>query len=342
MHAREVVSPDLFPALWTRPPYEAIMACLNSLDGTANDGSRLDDDNNDDDDAANRPAVAVSAHHVRRDAGAVARYLGDLVMSGLAWIADEDAREAVWTTASQRLAARCGRTALGTITRRWPLVDTTVVKGNGNGNGTGASIDLYLEEPALVGDDAIGFKTWGTAYVLAQMLPALAVFNLSTGGGHPVLELGAGTGLLGLAAAVLWGADVVLSDLAAIVPNLAANVARKRSREADLGINSEHIDADADMDPLLFPRDHQFPLVLAADPLYDDDHPALLADDKSYGRVRTSAQPSAICAFVVLIRFVLTRDRAQRMLRGAARRLGPAKPAQTSTTSSLTTSSALD
>ncbi len=39
-----------------------------------------------------------------------------------------------------------------------------------------------------------------------------------------VLELGAGTGLVGLAAAAAWNADVHLTDIASIVPNLERNV----------------------------------------------------------------------------------------------------------------------
>jgi predicted nicotinamide N-methyase len=38
-----------------------------------------------------------------------------------------------------------------------------------------------------------------------------------------VLELGSGTGLLGLAAACIWKASVVLTDLPTIMPNLTHN-----------------------------------------------------------------------------------------------------------------------
>jgi predicted nicotinamide N-methyase len=43
-----------------------------------------------------------------------------------------------------------------------------------------------------------------------------------------VLELGSGTGLLGLAAACIWKTSVVLTDLPTIVPNLAHNASLNR------------------------------------------------------------------------------------------------------------------
>jgi len=77
--------------------------------------------------------------------------------------------------------------------------------------------------------DTLGLKTWGSSYVLAQLLHAfssgpLAHFLSGDNGPPPqILELGSGTGLLGLAAACIWQANVVLTDLPGILPNLAHN-----------------------------------------------------------------------------------------------------------------------
>ncbi|CAK7215521.1 Protein-lysine N-methyltransferase rrg1 [Sporothrix curviconia] len=298
MHIQGLMPPELFPAMRQQPSFADIMTCLNNLRASKSDPMAVDADDADADiwDCATpRDEIeahqAASAHEVQRYANAVSRYLGSIIMSDLAWLPSEDDREVLWATASRRIAERCGRTAMGDITRRWPLP----IDGEDEGGG-GGQIDLIIKEPALVGD-SLGFKTWGTSYAMARMLPALA----HTPGlrhlqpllrqGLPVLELGAGTGLLGLAAAALWRADVVLSDLATIVPNLAANVERNskiiqarggRARAGVLQWGARRSENDAEagvvvVDTELFPEDHQFPLVLVADPIYDEEHPALLA-----------------------------------------------------------------
>ncbi|KAJ4397607.1 Protein-lysine N-methyltransferase rrg1 [Gnomoniopsis smithogilvyi] len=207
----------------------------------------------------------------------IAAYLSRIIGSELAWISEEEEREAVWSEASKRFSERCGRSAMGEITRRWPF----------DGEGYPA-FDLVVREPPLTGDN-LGLKTWGSSYVLAQMLYNIGESALShllcRKDNQPVpqvLELGSGTGLLGLAAAPIWKAHVILSDLPEIMPNLNHNVevnrptiqARGGSVEAGAltwGGQEDEIDNE------LFPDQNKFRIIIVADPLYNDDHPRLLA-----------------------------------------------------------------
>lgn len=116
--------------------------------------------------------------------------------------------------------------AMGEIIRRWPFRD-----GKNVSSECGSDFDLAIREPPLTGD-SLGLKTWGSSYVLAQLLPQFSAGPLAHLflGDEPldVLELGSGTGLLGIAAACLWKADVTLTDLPNIIPNLSHNAELNR------------------------------------------------------------------------------------------------------------------
>jgi hypothetical protein len=108
--------------------------------------------------------------------------------------------------------------AMGEITRRWPF------ENDGYGE-----FSLAIREPPLTGD-SLGHKTWGSSYALAGLLHEFAAGPLAhlfppgaMSTPEEVLELGSGTGLLGLAAACVWKANVVLTDLPTIIANLMHN-----------------------------------------------------------------------------------------------------------------------
>ncbi|KAL4730195.1 Protein-lysine N-methyltransferase rrg1 [Fusarium chlamydosporum] len=256
-----------FPQMWERPSYAQLADILQTLELSPpiwNHKRRRSEIIEEQESLASQRKAEVT------------RYLSSIIKSPLSWIEDDDEKEVLWTQASKRMSERCGRTAMGEVIRSWPFEDGT------------DEFELIIREPALTGD-SLGFKTWGSSYVLSQHLPRMAetslfrLFDETLGQPKPdVLELGSGTGLLGLAAAAYWKVPVALSDLPNIVPNLRENVAKNtelvKSRGGSLTVGDLTWGGSEDeIDQTLFGQPHLFKIVLAADPMYDDDHPALLA-----------------------------------------------------------------
>lgn len=206
----------------------------------------------------------------------VTRYLTSIVSNPLKWIHEEEVKEEIWSQASLRMSERSGRTAMGALSREFRIPSAS------------DSFTLHIHEPALTGDD-LGLKTWAASYMLAKRLCTFNIAKPVRGQKTQVLELGSGTGLVGLAMAAL-GADVVLSDLPSIQENLARN-ARHNSTVVEQsggstrtsvldwtqptscqlfvgGVVTETLDAATS----------KFPLILAADSLYSSEHPRMLVD----------------------------------------------------------------
>ncbi|KAF2401577.1 hypothetical protein EJ06DRAFT_349372 [Trichodelitschia bisporula] len=235
------------PQLYTKPPAKQLLQALSQL-------SRAPPSWTDGDDKRDE------------DATGIAQYLTGIVANGLRWISDEE-REEVWEHASRALAARSGRSAMSAMTRsfRIPVRD--------------GAVDLLIHEPALT-EDNLGFKTWAASYLLAKRLHIDGIVVES----GRMLELGAGTGLVGIAAGAVFGAEVVLSDLPEIVGNLAQNVATNATVvEARGGSVSAAVLDWRDPKVLVGHGEERvgqtelFPVILAADSIYTPEHPALLA-----------------------------------------------------------------
>ncbi|KAG7132351.1 Protein-lysine N-methyltransferase EFM2 like protein [Verticillium longisporum] len=194
-----MLEPKDFPQMWQKPSSQDLRSCLQSLEMSPTIWSHT----------SRQPQIVEDQEataYVRRE---MSMYLSSIVKSGLTWIDDEEEKEFIWSEASRRLSERCGRTAMGEITRR--------------------------------------------------------------------------TGLLGIAAAALWKVDIVMSDLPEIMANLHHNANVNRSVIESLGgsLNDGALTwgstSEDEVDQALFGEKNQFKIVLAADPMYDDIHPVLLA-----------------------------------------------------------------
>ncbi|EEP78046.1 conserved hypothetical protein [Uncinocarpus reesii 1704] len=212
--------------------------------------------------------------HSRIDPAGVAQYLTGIISSALSWLDSDELRESIWDAASTRLCERSGRTALPSISRvfKIPMTDST-------------DFPVTLHEPSLTSDN-LGMKTWVSSYLLARrlgkfLLPPLELLLSTYNDVRPLqaLELGAGTGLVGIAFASLWGsaASVHLTDLPEIVPNLAHNVSLnhelllKTGSAVTTGVLDWSIQGQAEPE-----NREKYDIILAADPLYSPDHPRWL------------------------------------------------------------------
>lgn len=207
------------------------------------------------------------------DEAGLTRYLTNIIGSDLQWIDDDATKEEIWEQASLRLSERSGRNAMPAMSRsfRVPTAERDV--------------QITIHEPTLTADN-LGLKTWASSYMLAKRLHTVPTPSELTPD-FPVLELGSGTGLVGIAAAAVWGASVTLTDLPEIVPNLSRNIdANQATIQAGGGSTSAAV-LDWSMPDEISPftlgsspfdansSSAGFPIILAADSLYSPEHPRL-------------------------------------------------------------------
>lgn len=231
-------------------------------------------------------------------------YLTKIISSRLAWIEDDGQKECIWETAAQRLSERSGRTAMGAISRSFviplqpslpPSQDHSTgitVTNETNATGLDEYLDITLHEPTLTGD-TLGLKTWASSFLLAKRLAVLQHSLPRLPPETTVLELGSGTGLVGMAAAGIFATHVIMTDLPEIVPNLDGNAKLNASMLAVHGGRCSAAVLDWSKPDAFFLEEvdkgeaHTFPLILAADPIYSPEHPRLLAQAVGHHLTKT-------------------------------------------------------
>ena len=236
------------PQLYTSPSAASLLSTLDLLTRTASSFS-------------SQAGEATEESPNLVDENGLTRYLTSIISSSLHWIRDEDAREEIWASASARISERSGRSAMPTMLRTFKVAN---------------DVKIALREPSLT-EDKLGLKTWTSSLLLARRLTTLRKHIPSDE--FRVLELGAGTGLVGIAAACLWKAEVTLTDLPEIISNLQNNIDQNRDLIQSFGGLALNMSLDwSDIVHVPKSHDQRFPLVLAADPLYSPEHPRLLAN----------------------------------------------------------------
>jgi len=207
-----------FPQVWERPSFQDLLACLKQLHVEPPIW----------DPTTSKKVIRENQENTARYHREVASYLSSIVSNRLKWIEDDGEKEIIWEEAGRCLSERCGRAGMGEITRRWPF------------HNRNPPFELVVREPPITGD-SLGHKTWGSSYLMAQLLDDIASSSLAhlLSKSHPtalrILELGSGTGLLGMAAAAMWRAEVSLSDLPDIMANLTFNIEKNRATVEQLG-----------------------------------------------------------------------------------------------------------
>lgn len=209
-------------------------------------------------------------------------WLTRLISNDLKWISESDVEE-IKKLASLRLAENCGRSAQPEFIREIeiPHLDNHIL----------------LREPSLTSDN-LGLKTWGSSFILGSRIAADKQKRYLEGS---VLELGAGTGLVGIVACRL-GYHTILTDLEEILPNLTANVKLNEISNCEV----EELDWSNPFRFVSSRGDITFQTIILSDPLYSSKHPAWIV---SMINQFLSPQPNARVLLQLPIRRSFEKER---------------------------------
>lgn len=158
------------------------------------------------------------------------------------------------------------------------------------------SIPIVIAE-APCKAEGLSLVIWSSSFMMSNLLYKLNIersqLQPKDETKYSVLELGAGVGLSGISAAAVWGTRSLLTDLPTIVPGLQVNadhnteVLRENGGHVACGtLDWNEPDTITIHDPTSSGRglgptikvvdETAFPVILAADTMYTDEHPRLL------------------------------------------------------------------
>ena len=185
-------------------------------------------------------------------------------------------------------------------------------------NETGDSIEIVINGEKLRAEN-LNLQTWGSSLILAtQLHKTLVDVDKLPSDTIQVLELGAGTALVGISAAAIWHANVVLTDLAGVVPGIAKNVSANQKvlsinggtascGTLDWNRSTELIlqrDSDGnEVGHSLSSHDQKASIILAADTIYDEDHPEMLVNAIS-AWLRVDEQSRVLIAYPLRVAYL--------------------------------------
>ncbi|KAL1745244.1 putative methyltransferase-domain-containing protein [Schizophyllum fasciatum] len=192
----------------------------------------------------------------------------------------EDVPETILDDATSLIALCAGPACAGILTRdfSFPTRHPSLP----------ASIDVRLTDIPLDNSDfhSVGAQTWGGACVLAEAIaedPTRFGFVPDSQESLRVLELGAGTGLVGIVAGKviqgleMAGAHVVATDFyEAVLQNLASNVRSnfRAGNDGGMAFDCQRLDWESfpHAKESVAPFDEPFDVVLGADIVYEASH----------------------------------------------------------------------
>lgn len=217
-------------------------------------------------------------------------YLTRLIASDLSWFKTDDARDEIKELASVVISQQCGRLAAPAMTRTFsiPRSKKTVSRLQSEVSiaeqGTESladqeveAVDIEIHEPTITAD-SLGLKTWTCSFLISRILHTIIPDVLPTFKKQPirVLELGSGTGLVGISMAKLFSVQCTLTDyLPEIIDNLKHNITINRVTDM---AEEELLDwTSPETSSVMTAHDGgKFDIVIATDFLYAQSHSGLV------------------------------------------------------------------
>ncbi|KAI0799033.1 putative methyltransferase-domain-containing protein [Xylaria sp. FL0064] len=167
-----------------------------------------------------------------------------------------------------------------------------------NGQGTRSEVITVQLTDGLAGRDStdhtdVGLQSWGAAFIFTELMcasPTRFNFSTSTVGSSPrIIELGAGTGLVGIALGRILphlgvsAPKIIATDFhPTVLTNLEANIAKNFPvMNQDEDVRSPSIKAaplDWETPDLSSPLDEQADVLVATDVIYSPEHAVWLRD----------------------------------------------------------------